>query len=105
MNVRLALAGAPVCAAEASLIEVDLVTSIQVTDLPEEGLSRFYAEVKRLARVVHRVEAAEADGVRPCHLVDEMLSGTNSRERRLACRHIMGRLVAVPEKLWARDDP
>ena len=95
-NLKLALAGAPVCADSADMIEVDLVTSIQVTDSPEEGLSRFYAEVKRLAKVVHRVEAAEDDTQRPCmYLVDEMLSGTNSRERRLACRHIMGRLVDV----------
>ncbi len=93
--VHLAQAGAPICASRLRLRACELATSIQVTDAPGEGLSRFYAEVKRIRAVLERVEAAEADpALRPClYLVDEMLSGTNSRERHIACRSIVARLV------------
>ena len=95
--VKLAQAAAPVCATSLSMRACRLSTSIQVTDAPEEGLSRFYAEVKRIAGVLRAVEAAEADpALRPrLYLVDEMLSGTNSRERHMACKEIVGRLVAA----------
>jgi len=93
-NARLALGGVPVCAESFSIVDCTLITSIQVVDSPEEGLSRFYAEVKRLAAVVRAVEAAGNDGRPSClYLVDEMLSGTNSRERRIASRTIVRRLV------------
>ena len=43
---------------------------------------------------VRAVEAAGNDGRPSClYLVDEMLSGTNSRERRIASRTIVRRLV------------
>lgn len=95
--VHLAQAGAPVCATRLSLRACRLSTSIQVTDAPGEGLSRFYAEVKRIAAVLAAVEDAERDAARRprLYLVDEMLSGTNSRERHMACREIVGRLVAA----------
>lgn len=94
-NVVLAQAGAPACARSLRMRHCRLATSIQVTDAPEAGLSRFYAEVKRIAGILHAVEAAERDPDEPprLYLVDEMLSGTNSRERHLACQAIMHRLV------------
>lgn len=94
INTRLALAGAPACARRLSIVRCAPSTSIQITDAPEQGLSRFYAEVKRIRRVLDEVDAAETPGVVPrLYLVDEMLSGTNSRERHLACRAIVRRLV------------
>ncbi len=97
INTRLAQAGAPACAEALRLVPCGLSTSIQVTDAPAFGLSRFYAEVKRIRGVVEAVEAAEQDpALLPrLYLVDEMLSGTNSRERNLACRAIVRRLVAA----------
>jgi len=93
INVRLALAGAPVCGEALDMVPCVLATSIQVTDAPDQGMSRFYAEVKRIAGVVVRAEAAGAGGPHVLYLVDEMLSGTNSRERHLACRAVVQRLV------------
>ena len=85
-SVRLALAGAPVCADSFALTDCRLSTSIQVTDAPEQGLSLFYAEVKRIRTILEELAEAEADPSRPprLYLVDEMLRGTNSRERHLA---------------------
>ncbi len=94
VNVRLALMGGPVCAERLSMVECDLSTSIQVVDSPGEGMSRFYAEVKRLSGVLGAVESAQSDDVRPqLYLIDEMLSGTNSRERGIASKEIVRRLV------------
>lgn len=94
INAHLAFAGAPVCARRLVMVRCAVSTSIQITDAPDQGLSRFYAEVKRIRRVLDEVETAEAVGTVPrLYLVDEMLSGTNSRERHLACRTIVHRLV------------
>ncbi len=96
VNAILAQAGAPVCAASLTLVPCRLSTSIQITDAPEQGLSRFYAEVKRIRRILDDCAAAEADpGLPPrLYLVDEMLSGTNSRERNLASLSVARRLLA-----------
>lgn len=94
-NVTLALAGAPTCSHSLSCPPLLLATSIQVTDDPSQGWSRFYAEVRRISQVIERAEAGTH--LRPVfYLIDEMLSGTNSRERRLASRTIATRLINAP---------
>lgn len=95
INAVLAQAGAPVCATALDLRACRVATSIQVTDDPGQGFSRFYAEVRRIAQILRAVSAAEADASQPpqLYLVDEILSGTNSRERHLASRTIVGQLI------------
>ena len=93
-NVTLSLLGAPVCAAGLRCPALSLATSIQVTDDPSRGWSRFYAEVRRIREVIESSERASER--RPVlFLIDEMLSGTNSRERRLASRSIATRLLSA----------
>jgi hypothetical protein len=96
VNTLLAQAGAPVCAARLKMQPCRLSTSIQVTDAPEQGLSRFYAEVKRIRRILDECGAAETDPALPprLYLVDEMLSGTNSRERNVASVSVARQLLA-----------
>ena len=96
VNAILAQAGAPVCARSLRLQPCRLSTSIQVTDAPDQGLSRFYAEVKRIRRILDECGAAEADTSLPprLYLVDEMLSGTNSRERNVASVSVARQLLA-----------
>lgn len=94
-NVTLALAGAPVCADTLSCPALSLASSIQVTDDPSRGWSRFYAEVRRIREVIDAAEAAKSNGRPVLYLIDEMLSGTNSRERRLASRTIATRLLSA----------
>ncbi len=90
----MAQAGLPVCARRFELAACRFSTSIQVNDAPDEGLSRFYAEVCRMKQILDDVSAADAsDDLYPrLFLVDEMLSGTNSRERNLASDAILRRL-------------
>jgi DNA mismatch repair ATPase MutS len=93
VNVVLAHAGAPVCAASMQLPLVALHTSMRVADSLERGLSLFMASLVRLERIVRA--AREARPTRPvCYLLDEVLQGTNSAERRVAVRTIVDHLLA-----------
>ncbi len=85
----MALAGAPVCARSMVLERVQLVTSLRVVDSLSEGASHFLAEVKRLKRAL---DLAEADAA-TLFLFDEILHGTNSRERTIGARALVNRLV------------
>lgn len=83
-NLCLAYAGAPVNAADLETSLFRVFTCIKVTDSVQDGLSYFYAEVKRLKAMLN---ATELDDPRPVlFLIDEIFRGTNSRERRIGSR-------------------
>jgi hypothetical protein len=91
MNLKLAQMGCVVCAKHFEFIHCDIATSIQVTDDPSQGWSRFYAEVKRIKSIIQR---AESENPKPLfYLIDEMLSGTNSHERQIAAKSISKQLL------------
>lgn len=79
INLAMAFAGAPV---QAQLLKTNLFrlfTSINVKDSLEGGLSHFYAEVRRLRRLLDELES---DHKLPLFFfVDEIFKGTNNRER------------------------
>ncbi|MDV6237437.1 DNA mismatch repair protein [Leptospira ellisii] len=85
----LALAGGPAPAEEFSIPVLKVHTSMRNEDNLEEGISFFYAEVRRLSEIVKKVQRSETP-----HLVllDEILKGTNTRERSLACKGILKEL-------------
>jgi hypothetical protein len=91
-NVVLAQAGGPVCASALRLTPVDVWTSIRIDDSLEAGVSLFMAELRRLKRIV---DAARDPGrPRPLlYLLDEILHGTNTAERRIAARRVINYLV------------
>ncbi|HEX5438416.1 MAG TPA: MutS family DNA mismatch repair protein [Gemmatimonadaceae bacterium] len=91
-NVVLAQAGAPVCAASLSLPLVSPYTSIRVADSLEQGISLFMAELMRLKQIVDAARNASAE--RPLlYLLDEILHGTNTAERQVAARTVLGTLI------------
>ncbi len=92
-NVVLASAGAPVCAAELRLPDVSLQTSMSVQDSLEAGVSRFMAELLALKRVVDAAPSRGESAPLVLYLIDEMLQGTNSEERRVAARTVLRRLL------------
>jgi MutS domain V len=95
-NAVLALAGAPVCAASLRIGPLRVATSMRVSDSLEQGVSHFYAELKKLKRVLDLARAEEGGGRGTVlFLLDEILHGTNSRERILGARAIVRELVAV----------
>ena len=90
-NVVLAGAGAPVCAASFRLPPLRVHTSMRVDDSLAQGVSLFMAELLRIRGIV---EAADADGAPVLYLLDEILHGTNTAERRVAARAVIRHLLA-----------
>jgi DNA mismatch repair ATPase MutS len=89
VNVALALAGGPVCAAAMSVPVVRLRASMRADDSLEEGASYFHAELLKLRRVVD-----DADAEPPVlFLLDELLRGTNARARHVGARAVLLHLL------------
>ena len=89
VNVVLAMAGAPVRAARLRLTPLQVGASIRVNDSLQEGSSRFYAEITRLRQIV------DFAGGNPAllFLLDELLQGTNSKDRRIGGEGIVRALI------------
>lgn len=79
INLCLCFAGGPVNATAFDTILFRLFSSINVTDSLDEGLSHFYAEVKRLRAMLD--ELNKPDTLPLLFMVDEIYRGTNNRER------------------------
>jgi hypothetical protein len=77
VNTVLALAGAPVCAASFMVSNVQLYSSMRISDSLEDNTSSFYAELKRLAAIIKEA----GHNPRLFLLLDEILRGTNSNDR------------------------
>ncbi len=84
VNLCLAYAGAPVNADRLDTSLFRLFTCIKVSDSVQDGLSYFYAEVKRLQAL--RAAATAKDELPVLFLIDEIFRGTNSRERLIGSR-------------------
>jgi MutS domain V len=90
INTVLAMAGAPVRARSLQLTELQVGASIRINDSLHEGSSRFYAEITRLRQLFDLLQ-----GSRPLlFLLDELLQGTNSRDRRSGAEGIVRALAA-----------
>jgi hypothetical protein len=89
VNVVLAMAGAPVRARKLSLGPLQVGASIRVTDSLQGGSSRFFAEITRLRKVVD-LAAAQPPVL---FLLDELLNGTNSQDRRIGAEGILRELL------------
>ncbi len=89
VNTVLAMAGAPVRARKLRITPLRVGASIRVNDSLQEGSSRFYAEITRLRQI-----ADFAGGDPPLlFLLDELLQGTNSNDRRVGGQGIVRALV------------
>ena len=77
INLVLALMGAPCCAKSARVSPMKIFTSMRTQDNLEEGVSSFYAELKRIEQLLKLLESGEAI----FFLLDEMFKGTNSQDR------------------------
>jgi len=89
VNAVLALAGAPVRAGALTVSAVALGACIRVHDSIQEGRSRFYAEILRLRRIVDLTEGSHP----VLFLLDEILHGTNSHDRRIGAEGVVRGLL------------
>ena len=88
VNQVLALAGGPVAADRMRTRALLPWCAMRVRDSLEGGVSYFLAELQRLKQVV---DAARAGPI--LFLLDEILQGTNSAERRTAARIVLSQLL------------
>ncbi len=89
INAALAMAGSAVHASRLVLPPLAPATSMRLVDSLQEGTSHFVAELKRLRKVMDVADS----GVPTLFLLDEILQGTNARERLLGARALVAKLI------------
>jgi hypothetical protein len=77
VNLVLAFMGAPCCAKSAQVSSMKIFSSMRTQDNLEEGVSSFYAELKRMEHLLKLIENGQA----VFFLLDELFKGTNSQDR------------------------
>jgi hypothetical protein len=87
INTVLAMAGAPVRAKSLQLTPLQIGASIRINDSLHEGSSRFYAEITRLRKLF------EPNKLPLLFLLDELLQGTNSADRRIGAQGLIRALI------------
>jgi DNA mismatch repair ATPase MutS len=92
VNTVLALAGAPVCALEMEVSNMDMFTSMRTQDNLEENISSFYAELTRIRQLLELL----GEGKPVMFMLDEILKGTNSKDRHKGA-------VALTKQLCGKD--
>ncbi len=94
VNVVLAQMGSVVCAKSMSLAPLHIETSMRIVDSLADGVSFFMAELKRLKEIVDQGKRYNSDPDRAMlFLLDEILQGTNSRERQIAVSRVVRKLI------------
>jgi len=89
VNAILALAGSPVCGTRLRVTPMPVGASITLNDSLQEGASRFYAEILRIRDILRMASA----NPHLLFLLDEVLGGTNSHDRRIGAEAIIRSLV------------
>lgn len=91
LNTVLAAAGAPVRAEQARIAVMAVCSSIVIPDSLSDGRSKFLAEIERLRDSIAKASSGEP----VLFLIDEMLAGTNSRDRRVVAESMLEALTAA----------
>lgn len=91
INMVLAYAGSTVCADECKLSIFKILTYMRIKDSLNESTSTFKAELNRLKMILTNVAQHQNSFV----LIDEMLRGTNSRDKFLGSKVFIEQLINV----------
>jgi DNA mismatch repair ATPase MutS len=91
INLVLARAGGPVCAKDMVFSDLHIFTSMRVTDDLNDGISTFYAELKRIKKIL---DAAKSNR-NTVFLIDEIFRGTNSVDRLSGARTVITKLSQI----------
>jgi MutS domain V/MutS domain III len=90
INAVLALAGGPVRAGRLRLTALSIGTCLRHTDSLQEHRSGFYTEALRIRAICDLLDAP----LPVLFLFDELLSGTNSKDRRVAAEGVVRTMLA-----------
>lgn len=77
INYLLGCIGAPVCCKSMNMYPAQLITSLRTSDSLSENESYFFAELKRLKRIIDKLNNGEELFI----ILDEILKGTNSIDK------------------------
>jgi MutS domain V len=88
-NIVLAGAGAPVHAQYFKISPGMVLTSMRISDNLQEETSTFYAELKKIKIIVDAVNEKQNAII----LIDEMLRGTNTEDRRIGSHGLVKQLI------------
>lgn len=91
INMIMAYAGAPVCAKSMKLSMFNILTYMRIKDSLNESTSTFKAELNRLKMILEKVQINN----HPLVLIDEMLRGTNSKDKFLGSKVFIEKLISV----------
>jgi ABC-type lipoprotein export system ATPase subunit len=88
VNLILARAGSFVCAKEMNCSQLELMTSMRIADNLSEGISTFYAELKRVKGIIAKARKEP----QMMFLIDEIFRGTNSVDRLVGAKTVLEKL-------------
>ena len=101
INMVLAFAGAPVCAASMKTSVFDILTYMRIKDSLNDQTSTFKAELNRLKMILEGAKVLQ----HPLVLIDEMLRGTNSKDKYLGSKvFIQQMMTGKTPTLFATHD-
>lgn len=89
VNAVLAMAGAPIRGKSLRLSPLNVGTCIRRTDSLQQGRSGFYTEILQIRRVFQLT----GDSAALLFLFDELLEGTNSKDRRIGAEGLLKALL------------
>ncbi|WP_264564321.1 MutS-related protein [Flavobacterium sp. N3904] len=89
INMVLSGMGAPLCASQANVHPLPVLVSMRLSDSLSDSESYFFAEIKRLKQIMDELEANPA-----FVLLDEILRGTNSDDKRNGTIEVVKKVIA-----------
>jgi hypothetical protein len=91
VNHVLACIGSVVCATSLRFHPAHLITNLRTSDSLNDNESYFFAELKRLKMIIDRLQSGEKLFI----ILDEILKGTNSEDKRKGSMALMRQLVSL----------
>ena len=89
VNLILTKIGSPVCAERFTVYPFNLFVSMRVNDSLQNDESFFFAELKRLQRIITELDKPERTFI----ILDEILRGTNSNDKRAGTQGLIKNLI------------
>ena len=90
-NMLLAMMGSVVSAKQMKINPIEIISSIRTKDSLVKNESYFYAEIKRLEVIINRLKKGERLFV----FLDEILKGTNSKDKEQGSKALLKQLVEL----------
>jgi DNA mismatch repair ATPase MutS len=88
INMVLAGTGSPICAAKANIHPLNVLVTMRLSDSLNDNESYFFAEVKRLKEIMNKADQAVS-----FVLLDEILRGTNSDDKRTGTVEVIKKII------------